>query len=252
MLLTTFSAEPYPFHKRQSWSNIILVLGLLFQVQTKFFGGRWSGWTIFPGILVPWTNSFAGPKFPWQVHVNQGAVCKTWTLSAYTTVAPPPLTWQYQMSSCIVASQNSFSSAVQCHSVVILHTWRDRRNNKSPGGADLSVQCKNGVSKLLHKIRGTMLVLTVSLAWSRSESGSDHPPWYILGHTRNVSKKKDSKFSQIRSTCLSETLIYSYFFPFRPLVRNETRYIHNRLVQLQLHAENCVCKFSESACPVFV
>ena len=64
MLLTTCSAEPYPFHKRQLRSNIVLVLRLLFQVQTKFFMGKWSGRTIIPGILVPRTNFFAGPKFP--------------------------------------------------------------------------------------------------------------------------------------------------------------------------------------------
>ena len=66
MLLTTCSAEPYPFHKRQLRSNIVLVLGLLFQVRTKFFRRKWSGRTIIPGILVPRTNFFAGPKFPWQ------------------------------------------------------------------------------------------------------------------------------------------------------------------------------------------
>jgi len=42
MLLTTFSTEPYPFHKRQPQSNIVLVP--LFQVWTKL--------TIFPGSLV--------------------------------------------------------------------------------------------------------------------------------------------------------------------------------------------------------
>ena len=66
MLLTTCSAEPYPFHKRQLRSNFVLVLGPLFQVRTKFFKGKWSGRTIIPGILVPRTNFFAGTKFPWQ------------------------------------------------------------------------------------------------------------------------------------------------------------------------------------------
>ena len=63
MLLTTFSTEPYTFHKQQSCSNIVLVHGPLFQVRTKFFGEKWSGWIIFPGILVPRTNFFAGPTF---------------------------------------------------------------------------------------------------------------------------------------------------------------------------------------------
>jgi len=66
MLLTTCSAETYPFHKRQLQSNIVFVLGLLFQVRTKFFRGKWSRRTIFPGILVPRTNFFSRSKFPWQ------------------------------------------------------------------------------------------------------------------------------------------------------------------------------------------
>jgi len=66
MLLTTCSTEPYPFHKRQLQSNIVFVLGPLFQVWTNFFGGKWSEQTIILGILVPRTNFFAGPKFLWQ------------------------------------------------------------------------------------------------------------------------------------------------------------------------------------------
>ena len=62
MLLTTCSAEPYPFHKRQLRSNIVLVLGPLFQVLTKFFRGKWSGRTIIPEILVPRTNFFCRTK----------------------------------------------------------------------------------------------------------------------------------------------------------------------------------------------
>jgi len=64
MLLTTFNTEPNPLCKQQSWLNIVLVhvLGQLFQVRIKFFGGKWSGWTIFPGILVPWTNFFRPTK----------------------------------------------------------------------------------------------------------------------------------------------------------------------------------------------
>ena len=42
MLLTTCSAEPYPFHKRQLQSNIVLVLRPLFQVRTKFENGPGS------------------------------------------------------------------------------------------------------------------------------------------------------------------------------------------------------------------
>ena len=45
------------FHKWQLWSNIVLVLGPLFQVQTKFYGGKWSWRTIFPGILVSCTST---------------------------------------------------------------------------------------------------------------------------------------------------------------------------------------------------
>ena len=48
VLLTTFSAEPYPFHKRQPQSNIVLIP--LFQVWTKL--------TIFPGSLVPMQDHF--------------------------------------------------------------------------------------------------------------------------------------------------------------------------------------------------
>ena len=36
-----------------------------FRIRTKFFGIFWSGGTNFPGILVPRTKIFAGPKFPW-------------------------------------------------------------------------------------------------------------------------------------------------------------------------------------------
>jgi len=70
MLLTTCSAEPYPFHKRQLQSNIVLVLGLLFQVRTKFFREKWKmvwadhySWNFGPP-----NQFFAGPKFPWQNH----------------------------------------------------------------------------------------------------------------------------------------------------------------------------------------
>jgi len=67
MLLTTFSAELYinDNHDQTSYSCI---LGPLFQVRTKFFRGKLSGRTIFPGILVPRTTFFARPKFPWQVN----------------------------------------------------------------------------------------------------------------------------------------------------------------------------------------
>ena len=53
MLLTTCSAEPYPFHKRQLRSNIVLVLGPLFQVQTKFLGENGLGGPLFlsPGPI---------------------------------------------------------------------------------------------------------------------------------------------------------------------------------------------------------
>ena len=53
MLLTTCSAEPYPFHKRQLQSNVVLILGPLLQVRTKFFRGKWCGRTIILGILSP-------------------------------------------------------------------------------------------------------------------------------------------------------------------------------------------------------
>ena len=72
MLLTTCSAEPYPFHKRQLRSNIVLVLGPLFQVRTKFFRGKWSGRTIIPGILVPRTNFFRRTKISVTALPNSG------------------------------------------------------------------------------------------------------------------------------------------------------------------------------------
>ena len=57
------------FHKRQLRSNIVLVLGPLIQVRTKFYRGKWFWRTIFPGILVSRTTFFARPKFLWQYNL---------------------------------------------------------------------------------------------------------------------------------------------------------------------------------------
>ena len=67
MLLTTCSAEPLFINDDCNQTLCArTILRLLFQVRTKSFMGQWSGRTIIPGILVPRTNFFAGPKFPWQ------------------------------------------------------------------------------------------------------------------------------------------------------------------------------------------
>jgi len=72
MLLTTFSTEPYPFHKRQSCSNI-LILGLL-QLRTKFFGGKWSGGPFFvefwsPGPIFSPDQNFRDSTRVWNERV---------------------------------------------------------------------------------------------------------------------------------------------------------------------------------------
>ena len=57
MLLTTFSAEPYPFHKPQLQSNIILLLGLMQTVIPHFSGENGPGG---PFVLEFWPP---GPLF---------------------------------------------------------------------------------------------------------------------------------------------------------------------------------------------
>jgi len=48
IVLTTFSAELYPFHKRHLQSNIVLVLGTLFQVRMDHFSWKFGPQTTFP------------------------------------------------------------------------------------------------------------------------------------------------------------------------------------------------------------
>ena len=68
MLLTIWSAEPYPFHRRHLWSNIVLVLGPFIPSPDQIFQGKMVRADHFYWNFGPPDQFFRRTKISMTVH----------------------------------------------------------------------------------------------------------------------------------------------------------------------------------------